>query len=175
MTMKNKPETAEQIRADIETNAIYKITDHANTPPEVKKFLLDYLFEKTGISVDFFADRQGEPETDGGDQPTCQTVYFSGIKLNGAQAAELATRIFANDAGGAFSADASDDRSKQALLILLSALTYEDESTNRENIFFDVARKIFGYSAAADAAENEFITNGFDDFSSGKWNVPAIS
>jgi hypothetical protein len=48
--MNNEQNTAN----DIETNAIYKITDNPETPADVKKFLLDYLFEKNGISVDFY-------------------------------------------------------------------------------------------------------------------------
>lgn len=100
-----------------------------------------------------------------------ERILLSDVKLTPAQAAELAEWIFANDTSGIFSADAGDDRAKQALLVLLSALTYEDDSTNRENILFDVCRKVFGYSAACDAAESEFVGDGFKAFSSGAWNV----
>lgn len=43
----------EQIKADAETNAIYKITDDANTPKDVKKFLTAKTREKDlGVFVE---------------------------------------------------------------------------------------------------------------------------
>ncbi len=68
---------------------------------------------------------------------------------------------------------ASDDRPKQALLILLSAIVYEEDMANRENILIDVTKKVFGYSFACDNAENQFIKDGFERWRSGAWNVPA--
>lgn len=90
------------------------------------------------------------------------------IRLTPEKAVELAEWIFACDCG-IFSADASDDKSKQALLILLSAMAYDEDAANRENIFIDVTRRIFSYTFAADAAENRFIAEGFGAWRRGAW------
>lgn len=100
------------------------------------------------------------------EQPTEQ-IRMDEVRLTPAQAAELSEIIITTEIG-IFSADAEDDKPKQALLILLSALAYEDNSTNRENILFAVSRKIFSYSFANDKAENQFIEDGFEWFSINK-------
>ncbi len=92
------------------------------------------------------------------------------IRLTPTRACEVAEWVI-TQTSGTFSADAEDDRQKQALLILLSAIVYEEDMTKRENILIDVTRKVFGYSFACDDAENLFIQNGFESFRSGKWNV----
>jgi hypothetical protein len=158
---KTKQQNEQQIIADAETNAIYSITDNADTPPDVKKFLLDYLFEKDGISVEF-----SEVET----KQTERTTRDEEIRLTPARACELAEWIITHRTG-IFSADAVDDRAKQALLVLLSALAYDDDATNRENILIDVTQKVFGYSFACDNAGNQFVRNGFEAFRSGEWNA----
>ena len=144
---------------DAKINVIYSITDDPNTPKDVKKYLLDYLFEKTGIRVEF-----SEVETTQDELIEKDTE----IRLTPERACELAEWIFTNE-GGIFSADALDDRPKQALLILLSAIAYDDDSTSRENTLIDVTKRIFGYSFACDNAENLFIQNGFSAWRSGKW------
>lgn len=92
------------------------------------------------------------------------------IRLTPARACELAEWII-NQSTGIYSADAEDDRQKQAFLILLSAIVYEEETTKRESILFDVTKKVFGYSSACDSAENRFIQKGFQHWRNGKWNV----
>ncbi len=158
---KTEQQNEEQIKADAQTNAIYSITDDVNTPPEVKKFLLDYLFEKNGISVEFSEVETEQEERIERDEE---------IRFTPARACELAEWIITQDTG-VFSADALDDRPKQALLVLLSAIVYEEDMTERENILIDVTKKVFGYSFACDNAENLFVRNGFESFRSGKWNV----
>ncbi len=153
--------TTEQTKADAETNAIYSITDNPNTPPEVKKFLLDYIFEKTGISVEFSEVETKQDE---------RTERDEDIRLTPARACELSEWII-NQSSGIFSADAEDDRQKQAFLILLTAIVYEEDMTKRENILIDVTKKVFGYAFACDNAENQFIQNGLEHWRSGKWNV----
>jgi len=151
----------QQIRTDAETNAIYSITDNPNTPPEVKKFLLNYLFEKTGISVEFSEVETEQEERIERDEE---------IRFTPARACEITEWIISQDTG-IFSADVLDDRPKQALLVLLSAIVYEEDMTKRENILIDVTKKVFGYSFACGNAENMFIRNGFESFRSGEWNV----
>ncbi len=151
----------EQIKEDAETNAIYSITDDPNTPAEVKKFLLDYIFEKTGLSVEF-----SEVET----KQVERVERNDEIRLTPERACQLAEWIFIQHSG-IFSTSAEDDRAKQAFLILLSAIVYEEDMTKRENILIDVTRKVFGYSFACDNSENQFIQNGFERWRSGKWNV----
>ncbi len=92
------------------------------------------------------------------------------IRLTPERACELSEWIIEQRAG-IFSAVAEDDKQKQALLILLSAIVYEEDMAKRENILIDVKKKVFGYSFACDNAENQFIQNGFEHWSSGKWNV----
>ncbi len=92
------------------------------------------------------------------------------IRLTPARASELVKWIITHRTG-IFSADAVDDRAKQALLVLLSAMAYDDDATNRENILIDVTKKVFGYSFACDNAENQFVRNGFEAFRSGEWNA----
>jgi hypothetical protein len=92
------------------------------------------------------------------------------IRLTPTRACEVAEWVI-TQTSGTFSADAEDDRQKQALLILLSAIVYEEDMTKRENILIDVTKKVFGYSFACDDAENQFIQNGFEHWRSGKWNV----
>ncbi len=101
-----------------------------------------------------------------------EQIGMDKIRLTPAQAVELSERIITQTTS-IFSADAEDDRRKQALMILLSAIVYEEDITKRENILIDVTKAVFGYSFACDAAENQFIGNGFEAFSSGKWNVSA--
>lgn len=151
----------QQTIIDAETNAIYSITDDPNTPKDVKKFLLDYIFEKTGISVEFSEVEANQNERIERDDE---------IRLTPARACELSEWIITQTTG-IFSVDAFDDRQKQALLILLSAMAYDDDATNRENILIDVTKKVFGYSFACDNAENQFVQNGFESWRSGKWNV----
>jgi hypothetical protein len=159
--MKNtEQQNEQQIIADAKTNAIYLITDDANTPPDVKKFLLDYLFEKNGISVEFSEVETKQDERIERDDE---------IRLTPERACELSEWIL-NQTTGIFSADAEDDRQKQAFLILLSAIVYEEDITKRENILIDVTKKVFGYSFACDNAENQFIKNGFEGWRSGKWD-----
>jgi len=158
---KTEQQNEKQIKADAEINAIYSITDNANTPPEVKKFLLDYLFEKTGISVEF-----SEVET----KQDKRIERDDEIRLTPERACELSEWIIAQTTG-IFSADAFDDRQKQAFLILLTAIVYEEDMTKRENILIDVTKKVFGYAFACDNAENQFIQNGFEHWRSGKWKV----
>ncbi len=158
---KTEQQNEQQIKADTEINAIYSITDDANTPPEVKKFLLDYLFEKTGISVEF-----SEVET----KQDKRIERDDEIRLTPKRACELSEWIITHRTG-IFSADAVDDRAKQALLVLLSALAYDDDATNRENILIDVTKKVFGYSFACDNAGNQFVRNGFEAFRSGCWQA----
>ncbi len=158
---KTEQQNEEQIKADAQTNAIYSITDNADTPPDVKKFLLDYLFEKNGISVEFSEVETKQDERIERDEE---------IRLTPARASELVKWIITHRTG-IFSADAVDDRPKQALLVLLSALAYDDDATNRENILIDVTKKVFGYSFACDNAENQFVRNGFEAFRSGEWNA----
>jgi hypothetical protein len=158
---KTEQQNEQQIIAHAETNAIYSITDDADTPPEVKKFLLDYLFEKNGISVEF-----SEVET----KQNERIERDDEIRLTPARASELVKWIITHRTG-IFSADAVDDRAKQALLVLLSALAYDDDATNRENILIDVSQKVFGYSFACDNAGNQFVQNGFEAFRSGEWNA----
>ncbi len=151
----------EQIKADAEIAAFYSITDNPTTPAEVKKFLLDYIFEKTGISVEV-----SEVET----KKDERIERDEGIKLTPARACELSEWII-NRSSGIFSADAEDDRQKQAFLVLLNAIVYEKDMTEREYILFDVTKKVFGYAFACDIAERQFIQNGFEQWRSGKWNV----
>jgi hypothetical protein len=151
----------EQNKADALTNAIYSITDNADTPPDVKKFLLDYLFEKNGISVEFSEVETKQDERIERDED---------IRLTPERASELVKWIL-TDRAGIFSADAFDDRAKQALLVLLSAMAYDDDATNRENILIDVRQEVFGYSFACDNAVNQFIQNGFEAFRSGCWQA----
>jgi hypothetical protein len=155
--------TVEHTKTDIETNAIYLITDDPNTPPDVKKFLLNYLFEKNGISVEF-----SEVET----QQDEKIERDDEIRLTPERACELSEWIITQTTG-IYSADALDDRQKQAFLILLSAIVYEEEMTKRENILFDVTKRVFGYSFASDNGASLFIKNGFERWRSGKWNVQA--
>jgi hypothetical protein len=158
---KTVEQNEQQMKMDAETNAIYSITDDVNTPPDVKKFLLDYLFEKNGISVEFSEVETKQDERIERDEE---------IRLTPARASELVKWIITHRTG-IFSADAVDDRAKQSLLVLLSALAYDDDATNRENILIDVTKKVFGYSFACDNAENQFIRNGFEAFRSGEWNA----
>jgi hypothetical protein len=151
----------QQIKTDAETNAIYLVTDDPNTPKDVKKFLLDYLFEKNGISVEFSEVETKQDERIERDEE---------IRLTPDRACELSEWIITQTTG-IFSADEFDDRQKQAFLILLSAIVYEEEITKRENILIVVTKKVFGYSFACDNAENQFIKNGFEGWRSGKWNV----
>lgn len=161
MMKKTKRQNEQQIKTDAETNAIYSITDDPNTPKDVKKFLLDYLFEKTGISVEFSEVETKQDERIERDDE---------IRLTPERACELVEWIITKDTG-IFSEDAFDDRQKQALLALLSAIVYEEDMTKRENILIDVTKKVFGYSFACDNAENLFIRNGFERWRRGEWNA----
>lgn len=64
--MNNEQNTA----TDVETNAIYKITENPETPADVKKYLLDYLFEKNGISVEISEAEAGENQPASGKPET---------------------------------------------------------------------------------------------------------
>ncbi|MFN2393990.1 MAG: hypothetical protein ABR566_18775, partial [Pyrinomonadaceae bacterium] len=88
----------EQIKADAQRNAIYLITEDPNTPKDVKKFLLDYLYEKDGISVEFSEVETKQDERIERDEE---------IRLTPARACELAEWIITQE-HGIFSADASD-------------------------------------------------------------------
>src|SRR5687768_14017469 len=101
-------------------------------------------------------------------QQNNEIEFASDIKLTPEQTAAL-TEWIISQTTGTFSADADDDKPKQALTILISAMCYEEDSTEREYILYDVRRTIFKYSHAFDMAEEEFLKNGFRDFSTGKW------
>ncbi len=143
----------QEIKADAGIAALYSITDNPNTPKDVKKFLLEKIFEKNGLSVSF-----SEIELD------------TEIRLTPERASELSEWIITQTTG-IYNADAENDKQKQAFLILLSAIVYEEEMAERENILFDVINAVFSYSYASDKAANQFIQNGFEDWRSGKWNL----
>jgi hypothetical protein len=69
---------------------------------------------------------------------------------------------------GIHSQTADDDKNKQALLILLTAMCYAD-SSEREYILFAACRYVYQYSHAFDIAGEEFVESGYREFSSGKW------
>jgi hypothetical protein len=58
---------------------------------------------------------------------------------------------------------------KQALLILVRYLAYEEDATARENVFIDISQKVFGYSHASDRAQSAFIESGYSQFVSDGW------
>ncbi len=123
--------------------------------PKITNFFL--LFEKTGISVEFseVETKHGETETIT-DRQSERTERDEEIRLTPARACELSEWIITQTTG-IYSADAEDDRPKQSLLILLSAMAYDDDATNRENILIGVTKKVFGYSFDCDNAENQFV------------------
>lgn len=148
--MKNKTTNhAPASASDIDTNAIYQITENPETPPEVKKYLLDYVFEKTGVSVEF-------PET--------EQIRTDSINLTVVQAVELSKQII-TQSHGFYSQDAEDDKPKQAFLILLTALTYEEDRTKRENICLEVGKAVFDSSYAGDLAADQFVKDGYRSLS----------
>lgn len=151
----------QEIKADAGTAALYSITDNPNTPKDVKKFLLEKIFEKNGLSVSFSEIESNQKKQIGLDTE---------IRLTPERASELSEWIITQTTG-IFSAGAEDDKQKQAFLILLSAIVYEEEMTQRESILFDVSNSVFRYSYACSNAENQFIKDGFEDWKSGKWNL----
>lgn len=168
---KTEQQTKQQIITDAEATAIYRVTDNAETPPEVKKILLNYLREKTGISVEFSELESKQDKTQAATAGQAERIESDDeIRLTPERACELSEWIITQTTG-IYSADAFDDRQKQAFLILLSAIVYEEDMTKRENILIDVTRKVFGYSFACDSAENLFVRNGFESGRRGEWTA----
>lgn len=119
------------------------------------------MTNKTGDQIRFkrTSARKSEPET---------ALDVSDIKLTPEKAGELVEWIFLND-NDIFSEDDAGDLTKQALLILITALTYETDASERENILFVVTRKVFGYTHAINEAEEFFIKNGFETLLQNQW------